>query len=145
MTSRRHVPPSRLRYEATHPTVAVHCDPETKARLVALQEATGLSLGALVKQALGLLERDVDAARQIGLAEGRRVGVAEGLIAGRAEGRKLGFAEAAARYGVRFPCAVCGGLISIRVGSDAAKFMVKALVDAGWGHAECIDKQHRSS
>ncbi len=50
MTTRRHVPPSRLRYEASHPTVAVHCDVETKARLVALREATGLPLGALVKQ-----------------------------------------------------------------------------------------------
>ncbi len=144
MTARRHVPLSRLRYEAKHPTVAVHCDLETKARLVALREATGLSLGALVKQALGLLERDVDVARQIGLAEGRSLGVEEGHFVGKAEGYNLGFAEADARYRVRYPCALCGSLISILVDSAEAKLMVKALVDARWAHAECRKKRKQS-
>jgi Ribbon-helix-helix protein, copG family len=148
VTARRHVPPSRLRYEATHPTVAVHCDVETKARLVALREATGLSLGELVKQALGLLERDVDVARQIGLAdgraEGRSLGVEEGHVVGEAEGYNLGFAEADARYRVCYPCAVCGSLISILVDSAEAKVMVKALVDARWAHAACRKKRRQS-
>jgi hypothetical protein len=141
MTVRRHVPPSRLRYEAAHPTVAVHCALETKARLIALRDATGLSLGELVKQALGLLERDVESARQEGfnkgLVEGRRAGREEGRTAGVAEGRKAGFAEAVHRYRITYPCSRCGKLIAVDVGSVDAKAARQALIDARWRHGKC--------
>jgi hypothetical protein len=141
MTTRRHVPPSRLRYEASHPTVAVHCDVETKARLVALRDATGLPLGALVKQALSVLESDLEAARQAGFAagfaDGRRVGEVAGRAAGVEEGRKAGFAEAVRRYRITYPCSRCGKLIALAVGSEAADDAREAITDAGWHHGEC--------
>ena len=141
MTARRHVPPSRLRYDAAHPTVAVHCDLETKARLIALRDATGLSLGELVKQALELLERDVESARRDGfnkgLVEGRRAGREEGRTAGLEEGRKAGFAEAVRRYRITYPCGRCGKLIAVEVGSEEASEARQALIDARWGHREC--------
>lgn len=141
MTARRHVPPSRLRYEATHPTVAVHCDLETKARLIALRDETGLSLGELVKRALGLLERDVESARRDGfnkgLVEGRRAGREEGRTAGLEEGRKAGFAEAVRRYRITYPCGKCGKLMAVTVGSGDANAARQAVIDAGWSHGEC--------
>jgi hypothetical protein len=141
MTTRKHVPPSRLRYEASHPTVAVHCDVETKARLVALREATGLPLGVLVKQALTLLEADLEAARRAGfaagLAQGRRVGELAGRAAGGEESRKAGFAEAVRRYRITYPCATCGKLIAVTIGSPDAKAAREALIEAGWSHADC--------
>ncbi len=139
--TRGHVPPSRLRYEAAHPTVAVHCDLETKARLIALRDATGFSLGELVKQALDLLERDVELARRNGfdkgLVEGRRAGREEGRAAGLEEGSKAGFAEAVRRYRLTYPCKSCGKLLVVRVGSDEAADARQALIDAGWAHGEC--------
>jgi hypothetical protein len=157
MTSIRRVPPSRLRYEAAHPTVGVHCDVETKARLVALRDATGLSLGALVKQALGVLERDVDTARRIGrrqglvegrragrdlgrtvgFEEGRRAGRDEGLTAGFEEGREAGFADAVRRYRITYPCNMCGKLLAVEVGSEVANQARQALINARWAHREC--------
>jgi flagellar biosynthesis/type III secretory pathway protein FliH len=141
MPTRRNEPPSRLRYEAAHPTVAVHCDAETKARLVALREATDLSLGSLVKQALGVLERDVGAARSAGAAQGReagrRSGLAEGRLAGREEGRQAGFAEARRRYRITYPCAKCGKDLDLTAGSEDAKAARQALIDAEWAHDEC--------
>jgi hypothetical protein len=145
VTARKHVPPSRLRYQAAHPTVAVHCDAETKARLVALRDATGLSLGQLVKQNLGLLERDVGAARRAGFVEGhvkgRREGVEEGRIAGVKEGHKAGFAEAVRRYRITYPCKNCGKLMAVTVGSEEASDARQALIDAGWAHGECPQEE----
>jgi hypothetical protein len=143
VTGRRHVPPSRLRYEHTHPTIAVHCDVETKARLIALREATGLSLGALVKQALGVLEPDLRAARQsgfaAGLADGRRAGELAGRAAGIEEGRKAGYTSAVRRYRITFPCPKCGKLMPVVVGSDQAADARAALVESEWEHTQCPD------
>jgi hypothetical protein len=143
MTVRRDVPPSRLRYEAAHPTVAVHCDVETKARLLALREATGLSLGALVKQGLGVLEPDLESARRAGYAAGKAIGRAvgqrEGRTAGIAEGRKSGHAEAVNLYRITYPCPKCRKLVPVVAGSDQAADARTALIEAGWEHTECPD------
>jgi hypothetical protein len=151
VTARTHVPPSRLRYEAAHPTVAVHCDLETKARLIALRDVAGLSLGELVKQALELLERDVESARRDGFnkgllegpragrEEGRTAGLEEGRTAGLEEGRKAGFAEAVRSYRIAYPCASCGKLMAMKVGSGDAAAARQAVIDARWSHGDCPD------
>lgn len=50
---KRHKPPSRMRYERAHPTVALRLTTELKARLKQHFEARGISAASFVKEALG--------------------------------------------------------------------------------------------
>lgn len=149
MPSARNAPPSRRRYQAEHPTVTIHCDIPTRNRLLALRARTGLSLGALVKQALGVLEGDLEAARSAGrtegFKEGKRSGLEEGRTSGYAQGHKDGFAAAATRFRLQYPCCVCGQPVSIEVGDADATAVLQRLVADHWGHGDCIrsDQERR--
>lgn len=125
----RRQPPSRLRYAADHPTIAIHCDRTTYERLTALKEQSGQSLGNLVKQALAMVEKNIGGVHARGYAQGMKKGIAEG--------RAQGYAEGQARYCLTFECHVCGRPIEITVGSDPAIVAARALRDGGWGHREC--------
>ena len=50
---KRHKPPSRVRYEQAHPTVALRLTLELKERLKQHLEARGISAATFVKEALG--------------------------------------------------------------------------------------------
>jgi len=50
---RRHYPPTHYK----HPCITFRVDVDTKKRLEAIKEKSGKSLGQLVKEALGLLEK----------------------------------------------------------------------------------------
>jgi hypothetical protein len=124
--AKRHQPPSRARYATQHPTIGVHCDRDTYQRLVALRERSGLSLGQLVKQELGVLEKDIDTVRTRAYAEGLEAG------------RKAGYAHARSLYRPTYPCSICLGPVAIEPGSEEAKIAVAAVVEEGWAHAECL-------
>ncbi len=51
-------PPSRVRYEESHPTVTIRVDLATKEKLDALSASTEKSLTQLVLEALDLRERE---------------------------------------------------------------------------------------
>lgn len=130
MTARRpSVPPSRRRYDDAHPTVATRVDRETRERLNRLAAESGETLSRLFLQGLGVLERDLTGAFETGRARGREEG--------QREGRKAGFTEAVATYRIKYPCAVCGKLIQLRVDRANAKAAAEALTSSGWGHATC--------
>ncbi len=112
-------PPSWQRYAAAHPTIGVHVDRPTYARLLTLREESGLSFGYLVRRGLGVAEKEVTTAiargfkkgRSAGYAEGKKAGHSEGWIAGReagyAVGREAGRQEAESRYKIEYRCAAC--------------------------------------
>jgi hypothetical protein len=134
---RRRLPPSRVRYAATHPTIGIHVTLEERELLRSLSANSGLSVTQLAKQALGILEADVEAVRKKSLLEGIRKGKALGHQEGYAEGRRDGFAEAKAQYGIPYPCARCGGPLLLAAGSASAREAVRMLRAAGWRHKEC--------
>jgi hypothetical protein len=112
----KHQPPSRRRYAAAHPTIGVHCDRKTYDDLIALRERSGLSLGQLVRQALGKVAMDVATVEAVTGARGYR--------------------EAKAEYCLITPCCRCGQPMEILAGSDLADEAVGAL--RTWRHIECI-------
>ncbi len=128
MTAKRNPPPSRARYAAQHPTVGVHCDWETYQRLVALRERSGLSFGQLVKQTLGVAEKDLDTIRTRAYAEGLEAG------------RRAGWTHARSLYRLTYACSICQVPMDIQVGSEDAKVAVAAVVEEGWAHAECLKR-----
>lgn len=141
-TPRKHRSPSQDRYAETHPAITVHFDLETFRRLVALREASGLSINELVRADLESLEAKVAAVlergRREGVAQGTTIGEAAGHKAGYAEGFKAGYLKAKAAYRLTYPCAVCGQPMEIRVGDADAKRAIEVLVEDGWKHGDCV-------
>ncbi len=133
----RHSPPSRARYAAQHPTIGVHVDKPTYQKLLELRERSGLSLGQLVRQALKVVENDVEMVLLTGRGEGYLQGFEEGRARGYKEGWAAGNTKALQLYRLTYPCNVCHQAIELRVGSTAAQVGVEALADQGWGHADC--------
>jgi flagellar biosynthesis/type III secretory pathway protein FliH len=136
MTDRsKHRSPSRVRYAKKHPSLTVHFDEETYARVLALRARTGLTLNQLVRQALGSLETHVDKIHE----QGRRQGEAEGRRAGLEEGNQQGRVAARSAWKLTYPCSGCGKPMAIRVGGPEAKRAIETLIDQGWGHEECLE------
>lgn len=134
--TKKHRPASRARYAAAHPSLTVHFTLEVYHRLVALREATGLSLNQLVRAALDSLEEHIATILERGSQQGR----VEGRKAGYAEGWRAGYAKAKATFRLTYPCTGCTELIEIRVGEQDADFVRTVLVREGWAHETCIDK-----
>jgi len=131
--TRRHEPPSRIRYNEANPVIGVRVDRATYSRLLGLRATTGLSFGALFKDALGAVEKDVDQIRSRARDEGRVVG----RKIGRNEGYKAGYTEAEAEYRVTFQCSGCDAKIPILAGSKMAAALTEALTERGWRHTSC--------
>ena len=53
-----HKPPSRIRYEMSHPVISIQVDLDTDLRLRKLREKTGKSLGTLIRENLQTQERN---------------------------------------------------------------------------------------
>ena len=53
MAKKRHAPPSRLRYEESHPTVSVRVSRELYDDLGELRAKSGKSLGDILREAVG--------------------------------------------------------------------------------------------
>lgn len=127
--AKRHQPPSRMKYNAANPVIGVRVDRATYDRLIKLREQTGLSLGAIVRDALDVVEKDVE---QI-----RRLARQEGIEVGRKIGHNEGYKEAVARYRVTYPCDECEEDIALIAGSKSAAAASAALTERGWGHNSC--------
>ena len=85
----RRKPPSRLRYEAEHPSLAVRIPADVKAQVLAAAKAEDLSVSEWVQaMASGHAAKAADAYRR-GEAAGRKAGDAEGYQRGRAEGEQV--------------------------------------------------------
>lgn len=117
-----HKPPSRIKYEQSHPVIGIRVDSVLYDRLKELKRKSNMSFASLVKQALDALESSVGEAYQ------------------------RGYAEAEEKYGVTYPCSICGEEIVITRGSKSYEPMRRYMKEHGWGHSECHeDRRKRGS
>ena len=116
----------------SNPGVTFRVTPADRKRLDDLVKRTGKTLGQILRENLGLAERDETAAFNRGSAHGQKLGFDRGLE----HGRKL--------YAVYFYCCVCrkDDLI-VMPNSNTHKAVVDLLYAKGWGHTECIRRQPR--
>jgi predicted DNA-binding protein len=113
---RKHVPPSRLRYESKNPVVSIRVPQALKERLETLRIVHGKSVGTLLREAL---ERQEPA-----LAEAVR------------RGEERGFQQAVDAHAVKFPCKRCG--IEILAEGEGIHAAIRQfLSDEGWHHTDC--------
>ena len=118
--AKKHVPPSRARYEAENPVVSFRVTKDLHAKLEALKRWTGKSTADVFREAVG---QQFDVAARVYRA-GRIKGFREGYEAGEREFR------------VNYHCRACGELIPIT--SAGAKAEANRLMNAeGWGHSAC--------
>ena len=116
MATKRHVPPSRSRYEKQNPTVSIRVSREMYDRLKTLKEQTDKSLGDILREALQVQE------------PATRVAYSRGYKKGHADAEKL--------YRVDYGCNECNGRLTINreTSKQAAAEYMRA---NGWGHKSC--------
>jgi hypothetical protein len=129
----KHRPPSRVKYDAAHPSVGVHTDRATYDRLLALRQRTGLPFSQLILRTLGEVELQVDAAFEAGRRSGRR----DGKAVGHAKGREEGYAKAVSEFQIPLSCPVCDDDMPLRAGTPMADAAVAWLKERGWRHTTC--------
>ena len=120
MVKHKHIPPSRKRYERSHPVISIRVDKETDERLRDLAKESRKSLATLIKENLDLQEEDYCDAWADGHSEGCD------------EGRR--------KYQVWYYCAICGKRINMSPSGNDHKAMIGYMKEHGWGHKECHDR-----
>ena len=120
-------PPSRVRYERSHPTVSCRVPRELYDRLEKARKTERRSFADFLKIGLGVVE--AQARKEEGIRE-----QAYG------EGYEGGYTKAQYTYVVTYRCNVCGQ--SITESTTAEKEAIREYMNEhGWGHGECHDKR----
>ena len=116
-------PPSRARYEQSHPTVSCRVPKDVYDRLTRAKQADRKSFTDILKVGLGLVELGVK--KQ---AEARKKGYDEGY--------KKGYADATILYKVTYHCSKCGQVIEIQ-NPNTKQAIDEYMREKGWGHQTC--------
>ncbi len=111
---RAHRPPSRIRYDQTHPVLGTRVSRRDYDAVKAFQAKNGWSFATFVRVALKRESSKYDTAW------------------------KTGFSAAKRKYAVYYACSVCGGLIPITT-QEEAQVAIEAMQRAQWGHGQCVD------
>ena len=113
-----HKPPSRIRYERSHPVVSFRIDRELNARLKYLLGLSGQSIADFFRVALERQEAD-----QVAIFQ---------------QGYQRGFEEAKERYLVTFQCCVCDKTIEV-TSAECKEIAGTCLSKIGAVHVSCGD------
>ena len=76
MAKAKHKPPSRIRYEQTHPVISIRVNKELYEKLKEIKEMGNKSFADILKEALGIQKRSTKGAYD----RGYKTGLAEGQI-----------------------------------------------------------------
>lgn len=116
MAKKRHVPPSRRRYEESNPTVSARVPRALFDQLQMLRRESGKNIADVLKEALGAQGPSVKQSYQLGYKEGLH--------------------DAEKRCRVDYRCSICGGTITLSTDKEkqaAARFMK----EHNWAHKRC--------
>jgi len=121
MANANHKPPSRTRYEESHPTVSCRLDKDTNDLLKQrLEDLGGVSFADFVKDSLGLLQLkmpDIEEIKDTAACEG--------------------YNQATEDCQIWYYCAGCRKRIDIEPNDNAHKAIIGYMKDKGWAHASC--------
>ena len=70
----KHIPPSRKRYEETHPVIAIRVDKALYDKVKDIKEANDISFADILKQGLGMQKAEAESAFSKGRDAGQREG-----------------------------------------------------------------------
>ena len=132
-SKRRHVPPSRLKYEASHPTISIRVDRELYDELKALKDTTGLSVAQVLKVGLEKAQTSTGEAHEKGYRMGLQMGQKQGIQKGKIEG----FEAAKKKYAVSYYCTYCGERHLTIESNEEKKAAAVMMSEAGWHDLAC--------
>jgi predicted CopG family antitoxin len=119
MTKGKRKPPSRVKYEHSHPTVSCRVPKEVYDRLQEMKENEGKSFADILKTGLGILKlkakKDQNAYYR---------------------GYKDGYRQAELKFKVTYRCNVCGESIVVNT-RDEKEAVRQYMEEHRWGHREC--------
>jgi hypothetical protein len=126
-TASKRKPPSRIRYEQSHPTVSCRVPRKLYDKLRKAKGTDGTSFADILKIGLGILE-----VRAQNEAELTRKGYGSGY--------KKGYADAESAFKISYACSICRGILTVT--SKDEKEAIKAYMqEHGWGHRECHERR----
>lgn len=117
MAADRHVPPSRLRYESSHPTVSARVSKRLFREIKALKERSGKSVADVLREALATQAPSAKEAFDRGFKRGSR--------------------ETERRFRVDYRCSQCGGTITVTT-AEEKRAAAEAMRERGWAHSTCL-------
>jgi predicted DNA-binding protein len=109
---KKHYPPSRARYDQSHPTISIRVKRELYNELKELQERTGKTLGDILREAAGKQKLSAKGSYQ------------------------LGYNAAKEKYSVLYKCNICHDLMIV-TSDDEKKAIASYTLEHGWRHGEC--------
>ena len=113
MKSKSHVPPSKIKYDQSHPTISIRVTRELYDELNEMRDISGKSLGDILREALRKQSPSAKKSYQ------------------------LGYDAAKSEFAVTYKCFVCGG--NITATSDKEKQSIaQYLREHKWGHGNCV-------
>ena len=121
MTKDKRKPPSRIKYEESHPKVSCRVPKEIYNSLQDIKKREGQSLTTIMKVGLGILESKAKKEDQA-----------------YSKGYEEGYRKAELEFKVTYHCSVCGKTMALH--SKEAKQAVSEYMGANWGHTECLEK-----
>ena len=119
MSKKSHKPPSREKYDSSHPTVSARVTKEMYEELETLRCVSGKSLGDILREAL------------------------DKQLPSTGEAYETGYEYAKSEFAVTYKCCICGGNITLSSTEEkpaAAQYMR----DHRWAHGECHQKRQSS-
>ena len=128
MGKKRHKPPSRIRYEKTHPVVSFRVKDEWYDAFKAFLQEQNLSIGDFFRISYEKQKANYQKAHNQGFNKGYRIGYNAGYEKGKEE------------WGIQFPCSICGELVYIPPNSDCHQAVIEFLKSRHWAHGKCIEK-----
>ena len=123
----RHKPPSRIRYEESHPVMSCRLSRVDYALLKQKLEELGISFATFVKDALGRLEAKLDKAKEEAFEQGY----------------EQGYEDATKEHQIWYLCNVCRGRIDVSPNSEAHKAIIQYMQENRWGHRSCHEKKQK--
>ncbi len=116
MKKKAHKPPSKIRYDQSHPTVSIRVNRELYDKLKELREQSGKSLGDILREAVKRQKPSTKEAYDLGC--------------------KAGYDDAKRKFTVTYRCSVCGGIISLDT-VEERRAVSEYMREHGWSHSKC--------
>ncbi len=112
MVKKKQPPPSKIKYDKSHPPISIRVSEDLKKQLDEIREMSGKSIGDILREAVGVQSKSTKNAWN------------------------GGHSVAKSKYGVRYKCSVCGGDMIIDT-ADEKKAAAKLMRERGWKHSSC--------
>jgi hypothetical protein len=117
MAKKTHKPPSRARYELSHPTVSARISKNEHQKLKQYLDDREISLAEFIRESLEIQKPKIEAIWEAG--------------------REQGYSQAKNEFEIWYFCHRCSEPITILPNSKSHKALIEYMFVKGWRHANC--------